>query len=571
MTSIKKKIAQLQQSIEATDYSKAQNICQDILKKDPNNFTALYNFSVILLQRKQNSAALELATKALNISGNSLEQFNILGIFFMRLEAYKQALYAFKEAMKISTDNFTTNYNIAVILSKFGQYEDSLYYYIRAADSQPSSKIFSSIGIVLFLLKRMPEAISYFTKSIEMDNKNYDAYYGLGRVYHMSNNYKDAELMYKKALSGKKVPSYYFDYSNVKSFSTNDKDIISDMLAILESPKATDQDKIHLNFALGKIFDDCKNYDKAFEHYKTGNQIIGKHATNSDSDKLHKTLLKNKNCFTSSFYKKISGYENTSDQPVFVTGMPRSGTSLVEEILTSHSEVAGIGEAPYLTNIERHIEESASKNEMDFSQYIDTFKEDRVKDLAQNYLDITHKHIKTENEHQGNIKHIVNKVPGNFLRTGLIFLLFKNAKVINCKRHPLDVCLSMYFQHFANISQASKLENIAMYYKDYVQHCLYWEKIFPGKIYDIYYEKLVSQQENESRKLLDFCELSWEEGCMEFYKNKRMVDTSSYWQVRRPIYKTSKFRWKNYERHLESLKSSLKDEIRNYEEQLAKL
>ena len=247
--------------------------------------------------------------------------------------------------------------------------------------------------------------------------------------------------------------------------------------------------------------------------------------------------------FTKDFVKTTKGKGCQSDAPIFILGLPRSGSTLVEQILASHSKVEGTRELPDISLLGRKL----TKIKPPGIKYPDAVKhmtDEEMTEFGEDYL-------KTSMRYRTDRPYFIDKMPNNFAHIGFIKTILPNAKIINAKRHPLDSCVSSFKQLFyKGQSWSYDLFEIGEYYLEYIRLMNHWHEIYPGDIYDISYESLIENQEEETKKLIDYCGLDWEEGCLKFYENKRSVNTASSEQVRQPIYKGAMFAWKNYESEL---------------------
>lgn len=254
--------------------------------------------------------------------------------------------------------------------------------------------------------------------------------------------------------------------------------------------------------------------------------------------------------FDQQYFERTKDWGNPSDAPVFILGMPRSGTSLVEQILASHSHVHGAGEREEMLRLADRLPELLNDSRT-YPGCIDGLSISSSAEIADAFL----KALKRLNPHAARI---TDKMPGNFHHVGLIATLFPNAKIIHCRRDPRDTCLSIFFGDFVGSHAYSyDLTNLGRYYRQYERLMAHWHKVLPGRILDVSYEDLVEQQEDWSRRMVKFCDLDWERGCLEFHKTSRNVQTRSNAQVRQPIYRSSIARWRPFETHLEPLVAAL--------------
>jgi len=297
-----------------------------------------------------------------------------------------------------------------------------------------------------------------------------------------------------------------------------------------------------LYFELGRLHDKLGSFDEAFESFSKGNLLAG---FNFDSEKHTKKIDCRIAAFLPEVMGKLTRAFNRSERPVFIVGMPRSGTTLVEQIVAGHSEVFGAGELRFLPDLVHSLPSTV------YPVDIETITREVLDGLAKQYLDRL-------DELDQIATRVTDKMPRNFLDLGLIALLFPGARIIHCIRDPLDTCLSIFFQDFTSTHDySSDLASIGYYYKEYQRLMLHWQTVIDIPIFEVRYEELVDQQEQISREMIEFCGLSWDAHCLEFHQQKRTVATASYDQVRRPIYRSSLARWKNYETYLEPLKEAL--------------
>ncbi len=305
-------------------------------------------------------------------------------------------------------------------------------------------------------------------------------------------------------------------------------------------------------FTLAELYDSIGEYDKAFEALKEANDLVPRIYHPKKEEEYFEALKK---VFTKEFFEKAPRARIKTQKPIFIVGMPRSGTSLTEQILATHPDVFGAGELSKIGEISSMLSYWLKKN-IPFPYICHHLTEDILDKAAKEYLDFI------DSLSGGKFLFVTDKMPQNFVYLGLIVLMFPEVKIIHCRRNPMDTCLSNYFQNFAaaGLGFTYNLEDLGHYYRLYLDIMDHWKKVLPVKIYDNNYEELVQNPRENIKKLLDFCGLSWYEGCLEFYKTKRDVKTASYDQVRKPIYKKSVARWKRYEKHLEPLRKILEAE-----------
>jgi tetratricopeptide (TPR) repeat protein len=376
---------------------------------------------------------------------------------------------------------------------------------------------------------------------------NISALVGMGNIHRINGEFSDAEVIYNKIL---KIDELNEDalsgIANSKKF-TDRKDAIIEKLR-----RALDKKKTSVSwYALGKIYNDLGELDQAFVSYKSANDIRNSRIDynyKQHSDYVNAII----NVFTPDLIRQLQEYGSISELPIFIVGTPRSGTTLTEQIISSHSKVTGAGELKYIGQLATNKLQQQS-NDNKYPERIQMLSSADIKTEASIYLD----KIRLYQDHE-NIIRITDKMPGNFFYLGYISILFPKAKIIHCKRNSLDACLSIYFQAFQSGHQYSfDLKNLGYWYLDYLRLMEHWNSVLGNNILNINYDDTVNNTEATARKLIEFCGLDWDDKCLEFHKQEREVKTASQWQVRQPIYKSSLDRWKRYDKHIGVLKEIL--------------
>jgi Sulfotransferase family len=310
---------------------------------------------------------------------------------------------------------------------------------------------------------------------------------------------------------------------------------------------------MHYHYALGNIFHDTKSFISAFEHYLKANTLKRKTIT-YDSQNHSGLVDRLIETYSENYFQEKTVYGSDSDLPVFIVGMPRSGTTLVEQIVSSHPQVYGAGELSFLENIERKIADQFEASNP-YPECMTLCNNSTVNNFSVAYL-------KKSGSYSHDAKRITDKMPDNFLRVGLIKSLFPNSHIIHCQRNAMDTCTSIFLNHFVRgIDYAFDLTELGQYYLDYERLMAHWRSLFPSEIFEVKYEALVMNQESVSRQLIDYLGLEWDDRCLEFYKNKRAVRTASNLQVRKPMYNNSINRWQRYEEQLKPLIAILRHHI----------
>ena len=350
----------------------------------------------------------------------------------------------------------------------------------------------------------------------------------------------------------------YWSLANLKTVRFSDADLkaMQEQLAITAP---LDPNRASLEFALGKALEDAGRYAQSFEHYANGN-ALHRALVFHNPRAVHELVERSKALFAPPFFAARSGWGSARLDPIFILGMPRSGSTLLEQILASHSQVEGTRELPEVPAIARDLIIGASKD--DSRQYpglLDTLGPADIEAYASRYLEHTAGHRALGRPR------FIDKLPGNFLHLGLIHLMFPHATIIDSRRHPLGCCFSCFKQLFARDMQFTyNQEDLGLYYRDYVELMEHMDAVLPGRVHRVHYEQLVTDPERVVRGLLEHCGLPFEEGCLRFYENRRVVNTISSEQVRRPISAEAAEQWRHYEPWLGDLKTVLGDLIDRY-------
>ncbi len=437
----------------------------------------------------------------------------------------------------------------ALYLYKNKKYAKAERTYLNLLQASPDHPvILDNLGNVLWSQGRVEEAEKYYRLAIKSNPLNGETYHNLGNALQNLGKMKEAESTFREAIKIK--PTLADTYRNLvmcNKYTSVEHEDERAIQRLLQHKKMTRLDKAYLYFALGKIYDDCRKYEEAFAYFKKANDIkygLGK----ADLRPLKQFIDSLTVTFTDSFFKNRQASAVTSELPVFVVGMPRSGTTLVEQILASHPQVFGAGELVEIEKLAKEIPSPTGQND-DFCRQLACAESGILKEQAEKYLSLLREICSQEG-----VTYIINKMPTNFIYLGFIALLFPKARIIHCVRDGMDTCLSNYFTCFHSPSKHTyHLQILGEYYAEYCRIMKHWQTVLPLRLLPIEYEKLVSDPEPAIRRLLDFLELEWDDACLSFNKQKRVVQTASSWQVRQPIHTGSVKKWKHYEAYLAQL------------------
>jgi hypothetical protein len=343
----------------------------------------------------------------------------------------------------------------------------------------------------------------------------------------------------------------YWSLANLKTFRFNAQEI-DDMRSALGAKDLDPHERFRFHFALGKALEDEADFEKSFEHYAEGNRLR-RLDIRYDADEHRERLGRSHALFTREFLCERAHVGCPAPDPIFIVGLPRSGSTLLEQILASHSLVEGTMELPDIIAMARRVAGTADDSGgANYPGVLAALTADQWRRLGEEYMERTRIYRK------GSAPFFIDKMPNNFLHLGLILVALPNAKIIDARRHPLACCLSGFKQHFAMGQHFSySLEDLGRYYRDYTAFMAHFDRVAPGRVHRVFYENLVDHTEAEVRALLDYCGLDFEPSCLRFYENSRAVRTASSEQVRRPIFRDGVEQWRNFEPWLQPLKTAL--------------
>lgn len=506
--------------------SEAEEICRNLLKRDPMDVSAMCLLADIGMRLGALADAEKLLARCLELAPDYHLARGHLAQLFSKRHRFDEALVELDWIEKAGAETTPLKLLRAQIYVRIGRTEDALNLYREVErDGPASAPLQLSLGHTLKTLGRQDEAIAAYRKAAQLDACSGEAYWSLANL-----------------------KTYRFDQNE-----------ISAMREAAKSENIGREDFLHLCFSLGKALEDAREYDEAFLHYRRGN-AIRRRTVRYDADEHHRDMETLKAFFTPTRIAELqSKGGHPSREPILIVGLPRAGSTLIEQILASHSEVEGTQELPDLIAIARRL--AGKKSADDPSHYPAVLSEmsgQELEALGQEYLDRTR-------VHRSGKPYFIDKMPNNFAHIGLLSAILPNATIIDARRNPMDCCFSGYKQLFAkgqNFTYA--LSDIGRYYRAYVELMRHWDAVLPGKVIRVFNEDVIAEPELQIRRLLDGIGLPFEQGCLEFHRNERAVRTASSEQVRRPINSSGVGRWRNFEHHLDPLKQALGDVLESY-------
>lgn len=539
------------------DLGGALNWYRKTIEAHPAYIESLSNLGAVLLEDDRPEEAVAPLEQALRINPDYAEALCNLGMVRNALEQQDAALPLFQRALQLRPGYAEAYVGLARFHYDKDNLEEAKRCARRAVELAPEkAQMYSQLGSIYAEMAYSHEAELMFRRALEIDPENNDALLGLGHLRMEGGDLDQAEALFRQALALKQdnLPAR-FHLAQVKKAKPGD-----DNLAALEAAELAARDPAHalppkkkmtLHFALGKCYDDIRQYDQAFPHFLEGCRL--KRATydyDANAVSLHfDSIIRT---FDQAMLERLRGAGDASQVPIFVLGMPRSGTTLTEQIIASHPDVHGAGELPDLLAIAQR-----PLNSLGYPDNIRGIDRDGLTAWGADY-------VAGLRAHAPDAKRITDKMPANFFAMGLIHLMLPNAKIIHVNRNPVDTCLSCFTRLFNRMqNQTYDLAELGQYYVDYARLMNHWRKVLPaGSFLDVQYEEIVADQEAQARRMLDHCGLEWNAACLDFHRNKRSIRTASVTQVRQPIYNSSVERWRPYEKHLGPLLDALGDLVR---------
>lgn len=533
---------QAREHYEAGRIRQAQTICRRILAGNPNHADALCLVGVIAHQTGKINEAIKAYNDSLAFRSDFKVLYN-LGSALHDAGKLNEAASAYRRSLELNGNNADTYNNLGIVLKEQGRLDEAIASFQRAlAINADSAEAYYNLGNAFRDQERLDHAIDAYHKSIAL-RPAFDAYNNLGNIFKNQGRLEEARKAYRNSLQlNPTCAEAYESVVSITAYNSIDHPDIAAIRSLLKRPNLPERDTSRLYYALGKIHDDCAVYDEAFACYREGNRIRHKQSRFNPkhfSAYIDRTI----GAFRQDFFARHQLQGSDSQMPVFIVGMPRSGKTLVEQNISSHPQVHGVGELDKIPELASGLPaypEGIIAMDQDVTVRLFTAYEGRLR------LNV-----------KSGVLRVTDTMPANFLHLGLIALLFPNARIIHCQRHPLDVCLSIYFHDFhTGNDYAYDLSDIGTYYCQYKRLMEHWRDVLPLRMYEIEYEELVADQETKTKELIDFLNLRWDQRCLRHERNQRPLRTTE-WAVRQPIDSKSVNRWRNYEKHLAALQQML--------------
>jgi tetratricopeptide (TPR) repeat protein len=513
-------------ALAADRIPEAERLLREHLREMPTDVAAIRMFAEVAARVGRQDEARQLLERCLELAPGFHAARQNYALLLHRSNQPEQALVEIERLLAVEPEHPAHRNLKAVVLCRTGDYATAIDLYAALLAEYPdNAQVWMSYGHALKTAGLTARAIEAYRRALAM------------------------------------LPSFgevWWSLANLKTFRFSDADVAT-MRAQLARTDLSDDDRLHLDFALGKALEDAGEYEASFGHYAAGN--ARRHAQlHYSADETHERVEHIRRQYTREFFASRAGGGSDARDPIFIVGLPRSGSTLIEQILSSHSQVEGTMELPEITSITRLLREQAEgESPMPYHDALARLDAGELRALGERYLEHTRIHRKTP------APLFIDKMPNNFMHIGLIQLMLPNAIIIDARRHPMACCFSGFKQHFARGQSFSyRLEDLARYYTDYVRLMAHFDDVLPGRVHRVIYERMVDDTEGEVRRLLAHCGLPFEEACLRFFENERPVRTASSEQVRRPIYREGMDQWRHYAPWLAPLEQGLGEVLRAY-------
>jgi tetratricopeptide (TPR) repeat protein len=502
----------------ADEKRKAEELFREMLREDPSHVAALCGLAALSLAADRPQDGERLLRHALKQSAHIPLAYRGLGPALVQLGRLKEAEAAARHLEKIEPESPQTWVLIASVATRLMRQEEALEAYQRALKLKPDEVgLRMSAGHLQKTLGRRRDSEASYKAALQMDPGRGEAYWSL---------------------------------ADLKNYSFSDSEIAA-MQRLLASDERKRTSEAQLHFALGRAFEQRQDYEQAFVHYAEGNALRRLDAP-FDIDAFERRSARIRAFFDEGFFAARRGSGDASAAPIFIVGLPRSGSTLVEQILASHSQVEGTMELPNILNMVGQFDDLSTGRD-GYPETVGRASATQLAALGRRYLEETA-------ELRTGRAHFTDKLPNNFSHIGLIHAILPHAIIIDARRHPMDACFSTFKQHFAEGQTFSySLNDLGRYYRGYLALMDHWGRVLPGRVLQLQYEELVREPEANIRRLLEHCGLPFEPACLSFHETRRPVRTASAEQVRQPLYSSGVGYWRHFERQLEPLREALGD------------
>ncbi|MFK8050775.1 MAG: sulfotransferase [Halioglobus sp.] len=511
------------------------------------------------LQEGKIALAEPLVREVLKSNPADVSAMRLLADIGIKVNRYQDAKNLLERALELAPDYALARNNYAVVLMRRQELSEALEQVNLLLREDPNSPRYLILkGSILVRMGDHLPALAIFEKILKKYPNQAGAQLSYGHTLKTVGRLEESIAAYRRAIEiSPTIGEAYWSLANLKTFKFTDHDIQAMRNAVTSEGGDAD-DQSHIAFALGKALEDRKEFEESFKYYRRGN-AIRKIEHHFDPKKNMYNAVRQIHTCTAEFFEARQSQGCQAPDPIFIVGLPRAGSTLLEQILASHSTVEGTAELPDIIAISRQL--GGRKKDNPATLYPEILKDlapERLQELGESYLDTTRLQ-------RSELPYFIDKMPNNFMHIGLIHLILPNAKIIDARRHPMAGCFAGYKQLFAKGQTFTyDLTHVGHYYRNYVKVMDHWDEVLPGKVLRVQYEDMVADSENQIRRVLEHCALPFEEQCLRFYETDRAIRTPSAEQVRQPIFQEGLEQWRNYEAHLDPLKKALGPLLQRY-------
>jgi tetratricopeptide (TPR) repeat protein len=505
------------------------------------------------LRNGRTDVAEDLVVEFLETDPDNADAIKILAEVAVAEDREEDARELLERCLELAPDFVGARFRYATILVQLNQPYPALAEIEILLKRDPNNPQFRSLKAhILAHMGKPAESLACFEGLVEQYPKHCAAWIQYAHSLKSAGRHDECIAAYRKAIE--LIPDLggtYWSLANLKTFRFSEDDIQA-MQSYLAKDDLSVDSRLHFHYSLGKAYEDLKQYEKSFDHYSKG-AALRRSTADYDGEAVRNLVLLHKELFTREFFAERKGWGCQARDPIFIVGLPRAGSTLMEQILSSHSMIEGTMELPEITSLARRLNrDNVATDEAGYPSNLYDLSAKECRDLGEEYMNSTR-----VQRHLGR-PFFTDKMPNNFAHIPFIHLILPNAKIIDARRHPLACGFSNFKQHYSRGQVFTySLTDIGWYYRSYVELMAYFDEVLPGKVHRVIYEDMVGNPEAEIRRVLEFLGLPFEEGCLRFHETERSVRTASSEQVRQPMYKSAKEHWKNYEPWLGPLKETL--------------
>ena len=545
-------LSQAAACLEEERYLKARKLCEKVLAKDPRNAPAHMLMAGVMEGRKDVKGAIASYRKAVECDPDHFPSWVNMGVCLKQAGTLYKAIDAFETALKLDPDSLIVQYNLARSLFECNRMIEAIDVFKSVLKQRPGwAEVQFNLGLAYQSLGRQNEALDYHRKALELKPDYPTAHTELAYGLQAHGKFGEARSHLQKAIDGQ--PDYgraHYLLASMHPESQAARDQLDQLEHHLGTGGLQAHARMNMHYAAASLYDQAEDYDKAFEHCRSANDLF-KRDFGVFTDKAAQSFRNVRSMFEPNLFERHLDRRDADANAVLVAGLPRSGLTLIEQITSAHPDAAVAGEIVGFME-EEHTVSSGSQRTESFQDKLSTSSTEELNELARRYLGAVPAHARSA-------RLFTDRVSYAHGRLGLVALLYPSAKVILCRRDPMDLCWSSYFtcmpERMGYAADLRDLATICTHHQKLMDH---WAETLPNPVLEVQYENLVAAPEQEIRRIIEFLELDWNADCLNFQEKGGTVTSSCFWEVRQPIFETSVGKWKRYDQHLDALRAELK-------------